>query len=112
MRHEIRRNADGTPWVVFIPTEPDEVSFRPMNGPREAGPYEAVLTDLGMSRAGDLVGPVKLQHPALGFPGVVGPPEGSLPQRGPLRMAPWDPSEGGLYRISFEQGCALLGIRK
>lgn len=93
MTHEIRRNAQGDPWVLFIPTEPGEMSLRPRGGPRDG--YDAVLSDLGMSRARDILGPLKPHTLMLGFPGVADPDDVET-----------------IYRLEFTQGCALLGFNK
>jgi hypothetical protein len=93
VKHEIRRSDSGTPYVVFIPTEPGEMNLRPRGDSRRPEGYDGVLSSRGMSLARDIVGPVRLEHPSLGFPGVMAP-------------------DGNVYRISFDQGLELLGINK
>lgn len=93
MTYEIRHNDKGLPWILFIPTESGEMSLHPVGDPRRPDSCDAVLSELAMSRARDIVGPILLTHRSLGFPGVAAP-------------------EGKIYRIDFDQGCALMGFNK
>lgn len=115
MRAEIRRNDHDEPWLLLIPDSMDEVEIHErIEGSVHKG-WDAVLTPDGYRRAFALAGPkTRLHEEAHGLgarPGAIGPNGRVLSRYGHARQRPWDPAEGQIYRLDYDQWQVLRGYK-